>query len=110
MEIKRFGPASVVITDGSNLFPLCGLEHQMVNVAGVALHHLGNRIEKQYVNKKHINKVLNEHFQANYTGCGSAFCVYGYISCITKYQTSVLSRESLMPTDKRKCAPDVALP
>lgn len=68
IEIKRFGPASVVITDGSNLFPLCGLEHQMVNVAGVAFHHLGNSVEKQYVNKnsKHvINKLLNECFLAN---------------------------------------------
>lgn len=45
----------MVITDGSNLFPLCGLEHQMVNVAGVALHHLGNGGEKQHVNKKGIN-------------------------------------------------------
>ena len=51
MEIKHFGPASVVITDGSNLFPLCGLEHQMVNVAGVALHYLGNSTEKQNVNQ-----------------------------------------------------------
>lgn len=46
MEIKLCGPASVVITDWSNLFPLGRLEHQMVNVAGVALHHLGNREEK----------------------------------------------------------------
>lgn len=45
-QIKWFGPASVVITDGSNLFPLRGFEHQMVNVAGMALHHLGSSIER----------------------------------------------------------------
>jgi len=46
METKRFGPAGVVITDGSNLFPLRGLEHQMVDVAGVALHHLEDSKEQ----------------------------------------------------------------
>lgn len=59
------GPASVVITDGSDLFPLGGLEHQMVNVAGVALHHLGNSKGKQYGNKNSehmINKLSNKLF------------------------------------------------
>ena len=47
------------------------------------------------------------------TGSRSVFCAYGYISCITKYQMSVLSRDSLKPTDKQhsgQCAPDVAVP
>lgn len=60
MEIKLCRPASVVIADWSNLFPLCRLEHQMVNVAGVALHHLGNSEEKHQVNKSVWS--VNEHF------------------------------------------------
>lgn len=52
MEIKRVRPASVVITDGSNLFPLHGLEHQMVNVAGVTLHYLVTAWEKQTCEQK----------------------------------------------------------
>lgn len=45
--------------------------------------------------------------------CSFVFCVYRYISCITKYPMSALSRERWMPTDMNdsgKCAPDVGLP
>lgn len=45
----------MVVADGSDLFPLGGLEHQMVNVAGVALHHLGEAFREKTFSKTEQN-------------------------------------------------------
>lgn len=91
------GPASVVVTDGSDLFPLRGLEHQMVNVAGVALHHLGNDTEKRNFNGKqrwHHQWTVKLTFSSEH-------CLRWehLLQTPPKYQTSERG-ESLTPNDK----------